>query len=284
MSRTRLHGPLCRRPGTRTATKCSSFPRGRSRWAPTDGGSRTTTSCSRHRVDLDSFWIDARPVTNAQMVGFIEDGGYERRDWWSPEGWEWRQREGITSPRYWERDGRRLLRPFASTASTARPGQAPCATSPGSRPMRTRAARGSGCRPRPSGRRRLLGPDRTGRSGAIRGDADLEPMRAPTSTSSRSVRRRPAPIRPARAPMEWSRWPATSGNGRRADSTLSGLRGVPLPRVLGGLLRRPLQSAARRIVGDPTRWPADHASATGTTPSGGRSSRAFAAPATRRTD
>jgi iron(II)-dependent oxidoreductase len=58
-----------------------------------------------HLVTLDSFWIDARPVTNAQIVEFIEVGGYEQSDWWSPEGWGWRERERITMPRYWERDG-----------------------------------------------------------------------------------------------------------------------------------------------------------------------------------
>jgi gamma-glutamyl hercynylcysteine S-oxide synthase len=58
-----------------------------------------------HMVEVDSFWIDARPVTNAQMIEFIAEGGYERRGWWSPEGWSWKEQEGITLPRYWERDG-----------------------------------------------------------------------------------------------------------------------------------------------------------------------------------
>jgi iron(II)-dependent oxidoreductase len=56
-------------------------------------------------VEIDSFLIDAHPVTNAQMIAFIDDGGYERRSWWSPEGWDWRQQEGIVLPRYWGRDG-----------------------------------------------------------------------------------------------------------------------------------------------------------------------------------
>jgi iron(II)-dependent oxidoreductase len=58
-----------------------------------------------HMVEIDSFWIDALPVTNSQMIAFIDDGGYERRDWWSPEGWDWREQEEIVLPRYWERDG-----------------------------------------------------------------------------------------------------------------------------------------------------------------------------------
>jgi iron(II)-dependent oxidoreductase len=58
-----------------------------------------------HAVEVAPFWIDAKPVTNAQIVEFIEDGGYRRRDLWSNEGWGWREREGITLPRYWQSDG-----------------------------------------------------------------------------------------------------------------------------------------------------------------------------------
>ena len=53
---------------------------------------------------------------------------------------------------------------------------------------------------------------------------------------------------------------------------LPGLRGLPVPRVLGGLLRRGLPRAARRRLGDPRPGRAPDASATGTTRSGGRSS------------
>jgi iron(II)-dependent oxidoreductase len=58
-----------------------------------------------HTVDIESFLIDRWPVTNAQLIEFIADGGYERREWWSPEGWSWRDGEGISLPRYWEPDG-----------------------------------------------------------------------------------------------------------------------------------------------------------------------------------
>jgi gamma-glutamyl hercynylcysteine S-oxide synthase len=58
-----------------------------------------------HAVEIAAFWIDVTPVTNAQMIEFIDSGGYERRGWWSPEGWSWRERGGVTLPRYWQRDG-----------------------------------------------------------------------------------------------------------------------------------------------------------------------------------
>jgi ergothioneine biosynthesis protein EgtB len=51
-------------------------------------------------VQVPEFEIDAQPVTWAQYVEFIDDGGYDRSELWHPEGWEWLQGEA-------ERDGRR---------------------------------------------------------------------------------------------------------------------------------------------------------------------------------
>ena len=57
-----------------------------------------------HRVDLGPFCIARAPVTNAQFLEFVRDGGYRRRDLWSPEGWSWKGPAG--GPRYWvEHDG-----------------------------------------------------------------------------------------------------------------------------------------------------------------------------------
>src|SRR5258708_19812380 len=57
-----------------------------------------------HRVELDPFRIARAPVTNSQFLEFVRDGGYRRRDLWSPEGWNWKERAG--GPRYWvEHDG-----------------------------------------------------------------------------------------------------------------------------------------------------------------------------------
>ncbi|MGI9032118.1 MAG: ergothioneine biosynthesis protein EgtB [Acidimicrobiales bacterium] len=68
------------------------------------------TSCAydnerpAHVVDLDAFWIDTAPVTNAKYVDFIDDGGYSDRRLWSDEGWAWRQDEGAEHPQFWRRD------------------------------------------------------------------------------------------------------------------------------------------------------------------------------------
>lgn len=50
----------------------------------------------RHTVELPAFEIARRPVSNASWMRFSEGGGYERREWWSDEGWAWKLQEDIT--------------------------------------------------------------------------------------------------------------------------------------------------------------------------------------------
>lgn len=54
-----------------------------------------------HRVYLDRYFIDRYPVTCAQYREFIEAGGYQNRDWWTSEGWEWLQSNPVARPLYW---------------------------------------------------------------------------------------------------------------------------------------------------------------------------------------
>jgi iron(II)-dependent oxidoreductase len=49
----------------------------------------------RHTVELPAFQIARRPVSNASWMRFSEGGGYERREWWSDEGWAWKQEYDI---------------------------------------------------------------------------------------------------------------------------------------------------------------------------------------------
>jgi gamma-glutamyl hercynylcysteine S-oxide synthase len=54
-----------------------------------------------HEVSLDAFEIARAPVTNAEYVDFVADGGYGRRELWSEEGWSWRQAIALSHPTYW---------------------------------------------------------------------------------------------------------------------------------------------------------------------------------------
>jgi ergothioneine biosynthesis protein EgtB len=57
----------------------------------------------RHRAFLESFELASRPVTNAEYLAFVEDGGYRRAELWLSDGWDAVQRLGWNAPLYWER-------------------------------------------------------------------------------------------------------------------------------------------------------------------------------------
>ncbi len=50
----------------------------------------------RHREATARFTIGRTPVTNATWLSFTEGGGYRRREWWSDEGWAWKEEYDIT--------------------------------------------------------------------------------------------------------------------------------------------------------------------------------------------
>jgi gamma-glutamyl hercynylcysteine S-oxide synthase len=50
----------------------------------------------RHSVEVSAFAIARRPVSNQSWMSFSEGGGYERREWWSREGWAWKEEHDIT--------------------------------------------------------------------------------------------------------------------------------------------------------------------------------------------
>jgi iron(II)-dependent oxidoreductase len=60
------------------------------------GGFAYDNERPRHMVEVDAFAIARRPVSNASWMHFSEGGGYERREWWSDEGWAWKQEYDIT--------------------------------------------------------------------------------------------------------------------------------------------------------------------------------------------
>lgn len=43
-----------------------------------------------HPVALPKFCMARYPVTNAQFAHFLADGGYDKKEYWTPEGWAWR--------------------------------------------------------------------------------------------------------------------------------------------------------------------------------------------------
>jgi iron(II)-dependent oxidoreductase len=63
------------------------------------GGFAYDNERPRHAVETSAFRIARHPVTNASWLSFSEGGGYERREWWTDEGWAWKEEYDITHHR-----------------------------------------------------------------------------------------------------------------------------------------------------------------------------------------
>jgi len=56
-----------------------------------------------HEIEVRPFCIGKAPVTNAEFLAFVEDGGYEDERFWDASGRAWRHGEGARHPIYWRR-------------------------------------------------------------------------------------------------------------------------------------------------------------------------------------
>ena len=57
----------------------------------------------RHRVFLEPYQIAGRLTTNAEFTMFIDDGGYNKPEYWLSDGWAACRTQGWHAPMYWER-------------------------------------------------------------------------------------------------------------------------------------------------------------------------------------
>jgi iron(II)-dependent oxidoreductase len=74
-----------------------------------------------HRVQLAAFSIARAAVTNNEFAAFVDDAGYQRREWWSNAGWDWRNSAGANAPVYWvKQEGEWLQRVYNQLAPLSR--------------------------------------------------------------------------------------------------------------------------------------------------------------------
>lgn len=57
----------------------------------------------RHNVEVPAFEIDKYMVTNGQFLDFVNAGGYQTRNLWSGDDWNWISATGIAHPVFWKK-------------------------------------------------------------------------------------------------------------------------------------------------------------------------------------
>jgi gamma-glutamyl hercynylcysteine S-oxide synthase len=90
--------------GADTGLEMVMVPGGPCTLGAADAGFAYDNERPRHRTDVRDYLIGRTPITNASYLTFVEGGGYERREWWSDEGWSWKEDYDITRPQSWTAD------------------------------------------------------------------------------------------------------------------------------------------------------------------------------------
>ena len=55
-----------------------------------------------HPVEIKAFKLAKAAVSNGDYLQFVEAGGYDKKDFWDDEGWQWLAQSGLTHPVYWQ--------------------------------------------------------------------------------------------------------------------------------------------------------------------------------------
>jgi formylglycine-generating enzyme required for sulfatase activity len=53
-------------------------------------------------LTLPGFWIAKYPITVQQYRQFMHAGGYTIEEYWTPQGWKWKQYQKCVQPTFWE--------------------------------------------------------------------------------------------------------------------------------------------------------------------------------------
>ncbi|MGE3931077.1 MAG: ergothioneine biosynthesis protein EgtB [Hyphomonadaceae bacterium] len=90
--------------GPGAALRWISFPGGLRTIGHDGAGFAFDNEGPAHKVWLEPFKLASRLVTNGEYLGFIEDGGYQRPEFWLSDGWHAVNAQGWTAPLYWSLD------------------------------------------------------------------------------------------------------------------------------------------------------------------------------------
>jgi ergothioneine biosynthesis protein EgtB len=81
-----------------------AFERGLHQVGHAGAGFAYDNELPRHKVYLEPFLLADRLTTCGEFLAFIDDGGYERPEFWLSDGWSVKTAQGWRAPLYWERE------------------------------------------------------------------------------------------------------------------------------------------------------------------------------------
>lgn len=98
-------------PHDRAPLRWSAQPGGLARIGHAANGFAFDNETPRHEVFVAPYRVANRLATCGEYLSFIEDGGYDRPEFWLSDGWNARRAEGWAAPLYWEKtpDGWRVM-------------------------------------------------------------------------------------------------------------------------------------------------------------------------------
>ena len=89
-SRDRALPPAIQRDAGFSLARSGWLPKDLDDWVEIPAGEFLYGHDKRREVIQTPFAIQKYPVTNLQFRRFVQDKGYEKREWWSEDGWAWR--------------------------------------------------------------------------------------------------------------------------------------------------------------------------------------------------
>lgn len=81
--------------------KWQDVPAGRHRIGHDGTGFHFDNETPAHDVCLQACSLRTTPVTNAEWLEFMDDGGYRQPLLWLSDGWAWRENHAVEAPLYW---------------------------------------------------------------------------------------------------------------------------------------------------------------------------------------
>ena len=60
-----------------------------------------------HKFETGDIDIANNPISNSEFLLFMEESGYQKPEFWSQEGWHWKEKHDVCCPEFWLKDSQK---------------------------------------------------------------------------------------------------------------------------------------------------------------------------------